>query len=75
MTRLKAHLEQNEEAYEKELEKARTNADRDIFDLRRKLDKVDLSYQEQMEKLVDKHEKDIGRFARVDKYYENKSSI
>jgi hypothetical protein len=31
-----------------------------MFDLRRKLDKIDLSYQDQMEKLTEKYEKEIG---------------
>ncbi|PSN47607.1 hypothetical protein C0J52_04581 [Blattella germanica] len=56
---LKEQLENKETYYHQEMEKAQTNADRDIFDLRRKLDKIDLTYQEQMEKLNEKHEKEI----------------
>jgi len=57
---LKDRLTEKDSYYHGELEKAQTNADRDIFDLRRKLDKIDLSYQDQMEKLTEKYEKEIG---------------
>jgi hypothetical protein len=57
---MKDRLTEKDTYYHGELEKAQTNADRDIFDLRRKLDKIDLSYQEQMEKLTEKYEKEIG---------------
>lgn len=56
---LKDRLTEKDSYYHGELEKAQTNADRDIFDLRRKLDKIDLSYQDQMEKLTEKYEKEI----------------
>ncbi|KDR07715.1 hypothetical protein L798_02631 [Zootermopsis nevadensis] len=56
---LKDRLTEKDTYYHGELEKAQTNADQDIFNLRRKLDKIDLSYQEQMEKLTDKYEKEI----------------
>lgn len=57
---LKDRLTEKDTYYHGELEKAQTNADRDIFDLRRKLDKLDLSYQDQLEKLTEKYEKEIG---------------
>jgi hypothetical protein len=57
---LKDRLTEKDTYYHGELEKAQTNADRDIFDLRRKLDKIDLSYQDQLEKLTEKYEKEIG---------------
>ena len=57
---MKDRLTEKDNYYHGELEKAQTNADRDIFDLRRKLDKIDLSYQDQMEKLTEKYEKEIG---------------
>jgi len=57
---LKDRLTEKDSYYHGELEKAQTNADRDIFDLRRKLDKIDLSYQDRMEKLTEKYEKEIG---------------
>lgn len=57
---LKDRLTEKDSYYHGELEKAQTNADRDIFDLRRKLDKIDLSYQDQLEKLTEKYEKEIG---------------
>lgn len=41
---------------------AQTNADRDIFDLRRKVDKIHMSYSEQIEKLEDTHTQEIGNF-------------
>lgn len=57
---MKDRLTEKDTYYHGELEKAQTNADRDIFDLRRKLDKIDLSYQDQLEKLTEKYEKEIG---------------
>ena len=60
---LKASLEEKDKYCQQELEKAQTNSDRDIFDLRRKLDKIDLTYQEQMENLNEKHEKEMGKCA------------
>lgn len=42
-----------------------TNSDRDIFDLRRKLDKIDISYQEKIEKLQSSHDREKGDFTDI----------
>ncbi len=57
---LEQKLAENEESYRAELLRLQTNSDRDMLELRRKLDKMDLSYQEQLEKKQEKHEEEIG---------------
>lgn len=49
-----------EEEHRQNVENIRTHADRDIFDLRRKLDRIDLSYEEKIEKIHGDHEKEKG---------------
>ncbi|XP_075222165.1 uncharacterized protein LOC142324914 isoform X9 [Lycorma delicatula] len=58
---LKHKLSEKEDEFKKELETAQTSSDRDIFELRRKLDKIDISYQEKIEKMQEKHDKEIER--------------
>lgn len=53
-------LADKEDSYRKELLRLQTNSDRDMLELRRKLDKMDLSYQEQLEKEQEQHEKELG---------------
>lgn len=53
-------LADKEDSYRKELLRLQTNSDRDMLELRRKLDKMDLSYQEQLEKKQEQHEKELG---------------
>lgn len=43
------------------MEKIRTNADRDMIQLRRELDKTEMSYHEKLEKMSEKHEQEIGK--------------
>ncbi|XP_071448550.1 protein FAM184A-like isoform X2 [Hetaerina americana] len=61
ISNLKANLESKEGSWKRELEKAQINSDRDIFELRRKLDKLDMSYQDQIEILNGKHHKEIEK--------------
>ncbi|XP_046385448.1 protein FAM184A-like isoform X3 [Ischnura elegans] len=61
ISNLKANLESKEGSWKRELEKAQINSDRDIFELRRKLDKLDMSYQDQIEILNGKHHKEIDK--------------
>lgn len=51
-----------DEEYQKELERLQTKADRDILELRRSLDKTDMSYHNQIEKLTETHEREIGKY-------------
>lgn len=57
---LKQKLNLKDGEHKRELEMAQTNADRDIFDLRRKVDKIHMSYSEQIEKLEEAHAQEIG---------------
>lgn len=59
---LEQTLEVKEETYRTELLRLQTNSDRDMLELRRKLDKMDLSYQEKLEKKQEKHEQEIGKW-------------
>jgi len=58
---LTARAKNAENQLNREVERLQTNTDRDIFELRRQLDKTDMAYQEQLEAMADKHEKEIGR--------------
>lgn len=40
--------------------KKQTDKDRDIMELRRVMDKIDMSHHERFEKMVQKHEEEIG---------------
>lgn len=44
------------------MESAQTHSDRDVLDLRRKMDKLDMQYQEKIEKLQEAHEKEICKY-------------
>uniref|UniRef100_A0A1B6C1G2 Uncharacterized protein n=1 Tax=Clastoptera arizonana TaxID=38151 RepID=A0A1B6C1G2_9HEMI len=56
---LKERLSEQNKHHFKELSDAQTRSDQDIFDLRRKLDKIDITYQEEIEKIQEKNEQDI----------------
>ena len=57
-------LLEKERLYREELVKLQTNSDRDMLELRRKLDRMDLRYQEQIEKKQEEHETEIGESMR-----------
>ncbi|XP_014241082.1 protein FAM184A-like isoform X2 [Cimex lectularius] len=56
----KERLKFKEGKHQMELQKAQTSADREALDMRRQLDKLDMSYQEKIEKLQEDHEKEIN---------------
>ena len=60
MDELEEKLSNKEDSYRKELVRLQTHSDRDMLELRRKLDKMDLAYQEQLEKKQEQHEQEIG---------------
>lgn len=42
------------------MERLQTNTDHDVMQMRRELDKLDMSYHEKIEKMTDGHEQEIG---------------
>lgn len=57
---LKSILVKKENKFQKEIERLQTNTDRDIMELRRELDKTDMSYHERVEKMLADHEAELG---------------
>ncbi|XP_066903435.1 uncharacterized protein [Halyomorpha halys] len=55
----KKKISEIEDSKRNDFDKIQTNADREIFDLRRKMDKLDMSYQEKIEKIQEQHEKEL----------------
>lgn len=51
--------------HKENIETLRTNTDRDIFELRRKLDRIDITYQDKIEKLQKDHEEEKGRYIKI----------
>lgn len=60
---LKQKLTDKEVEHKQNIETFRTNADCDIFELRRKLDRIDLTYQDKIEKLQKDHEQEKGKIS------------
>ncbi|XP_054262298.1 myosin-10 isoform X2 [Macrosteles quadrilineatus] len=58
---LKQKILDEEEEHKNKIENIRTSADCDIFELRRKLDRIDISYQDKIEKLQNEHEAEKER--------------
>ncbi|KAK5650292.1 hypothetical protein RI129_001321 [Pyrocoelia pectoralis] len=58
---LKKSLKEKDEYYQKQSERIQTNTDRDIVELRRVMDKIDMSHHERFEKLVQQHEEEIEK--------------
>ncbi|KAK7071788.1 hypothetical protein SK128_001089, partial [Halocaridina rubra] len=58
---LKDSLTDKDAYYHKEMENLRTNADRDVWELRRKLQKLDEKNWTQQERLQEKHNEDMER--------------
>ncbi|CAH1400689.1 unnamed protein product [Nezara viridula] len=56
----KKKISEMEDLKKIDFDKIQTNADREIFDLRRKMDKLDMSYQEKIEKIQEQHEKEMA---------------
>lgn len=60
---LKQSLKEKEMSYHEELVRKQTDTDRDIMELRRVMDKIDMSHHERFEKMVQQHEEEIGTLA------------
>lgn len=59
---LKERLKESERTHRQEVESAQTHSDQSMLELRRKFDKLDMGYQEQIEKAQEKHEQEIGKW-------------
>lgn len=58
---LKKLLVEKDEYYREELVRQQTNTDRDIMELRRLMDKIDMSHHDKYEKLMLDHEQELGK--------------
>lgn len=61
METFKDRLKESESLHRQEVESAQTHSDQNMLELRRKFDKLDMGYQEQIEKAQEKHEQEIGK--------------
>lgn len=61
---LKKSLKDKDAYYHEELVRKQTDTDRDIMELRRVMDKIDMSHHERFEKMVLQHEEEIGKFSQ-----------
>ncbi|XP_044258105.1 protein FAM184A-like isoform X2 [Tribolium madens] len=61
ISNLKRALVQKDEFYRQEMIRTQTNTDRDIMELRRLMDKIDMSHHDRFEKLVQEHEVELER--------------
>lgn len=52
-------MKDKDEYYHEQLERKQTDTDRDIMELRRVMDKIDMSHHERFEKMVQQHEGEI----------------
>lgn len=68
---LKLSLKEKDDYYHKQLDKIQTNTDRDIMELRRVMDKIDMSHHDRFEKLVQQHEDELGKTALSKNLYFN----
>jgi hypothetical protein len=59
---LKESLVTKEELYQQELDDVRTQADRDVWELRRKLQRLDESSYDRRQQLEDKHREELGQY-------------
>lgn len=57
---LKQSLKEKDEHYHNELVNTQTKTDRDILELRRLMDKIDMIHHDKFEKLVQQHEEELG---------------
>lgn len=60
ITLLKRNLEEKEKHYQREIIGLQTKTDLDILELRRIMDKIDMSHHDRFENLVKQHEDEIG---------------
>lgn len=61
LAELKETLAKKEAKHQTEVERLQTNADRDIMELRRELDKAEMGYHERIEKMLEDHEQQLGK--------------
>ncbi|VEN40206.1 unnamed protein product [Callosobruchus maculatus] len=79
---LKKSLEEKDEHYREQLIKQQTDTDRDIIELRRLMDKIDMSHHDKYEKLVLEHDREIERIneehesqlKELEEYWQNQKS-
>lgn len=57
---LKVTLQDKDRHYQREMCKVQSKTDLDILELRRIMDKIDMSHHDRFENLVKEHEKEIG---------------
>nr|CAI5848721.1 unnamed protein product [Callosobruchus analis] len=79
---LKRSLEEKDEHYREQLIKQQTDTDRDIIELRRLMDKIDMSHHDKYEKLVLEHDRELERIneehesqlKELEEYWQNQKS-
>nr|CAH7735947.1 unnamed protein product [Callosobruchus chinensis] len=79
---LKKSLEEKDEHYREQLIKQQTDTDRDIIELRRLMDKIDMSHHDKYEKLVLEHDSELERINQehesqlkeLEEYWQNQVS-
>lgn len=72
---LKKALDQKDEYYHEELIRVRSNTDRDIMELRRLMDKIDMTHHDNYEKLALQHDEEIGWLVSALCFHTNKKNI
>ncbi|KAF2363812.1 hypothetical protein FHG87_005431 [Trinorchestia longiramus] len=71
ISELKQSLVAKDEFYQQEIDEIRTRADRDVWELRRKLQKLDESSYDRQQHLEDKHREDLGQCKVLDRHRED----
>lgn len=61
MQNLKKAIQEREQYYKDEIVKQQSITDQDIFELRRLMDKLDMSHHDKYEKLAQEHETELGK--------------
>lgn len=57
---MKRTLQEKEKNYQKEMVNLQTKTDLDVLELRRIMDKIDMTHHDRFENLVKQHEEEIG---------------
>lgn len=66
---MKKSLVEKDEYYREELIRQQTNTDRDIMELRRLMDKIDMSHHNKYEKLMLDHEQELGKLYKLRTFF------
>ena len=69
ITELKKMVQQREILLNQKLEAARTEADRELWELRRQLSKAHDSHVEILEQIEKKHADELGSYKRLKKFF------